>query len=225
VSDKAGGLPQEFMNSEARHELDLLEALSEDATITQRSLSAKLGIALGLTNIYLKRLARKGYVKCVNVRSNRLVYLLTPTGIAEKTRLTCEFMDYSLRLYRDVRQRLRLVLAPLVNQRGLRVAIYGTGEAAELAYLGLKEFGLDPVGVFADESGPAFFSIPVGSIRELSLCTLDAVIVATLENPVDVMLRLQEHGIPREKLLTLREPIAPAPFTATITSPSAEQDL
>ena len=85
----------------------LLEAVEQDSRVTQRSLATQLGIALGLTNIYLKRLVRKGYIKCVNVQSNRITYLITPRGIAEKARLTYEFMDYSLHLYGEVRQHLR----------------------------------------------------------------------------------------------------------------------
>ena len=98
------------MDIEARRHLRLLEAVEEDSRVTQRGLAAKLGIALGLTNIYLKRLVRKGYIKCVNVQSNRLSYLITPRGIAEKVRLTYEFMDYSLHLYGEVRQHLRGML-------------------------------------------------------------------------------------------------------------------
>src|SRR5438132_3372671 len=119
------------MDVESRRELTVLEAVEQDRHITQRNLAAKLGVALGLTNIYLKRLVRKGYVKCVNVQSNRLRYLLTPKGIAEKSRLTYEFMEYSLFLYGQVRGHLRKVLesAALGNRR--RIAVYGTGEAAE----------------------------------------------------------------------------------------------
>ncbi len=84
----------EAMRVEDHRNLQALEAIAEDSRITQRTLSSRLGIALGLTNIYLRRLVRKGYIKCVNVQSNRLRYLLTPKGIAEKTRLTYEFMQY-----------------------------------------------------------------------------------------------------------------------------------
>ena len=96
-----------IMDIEAHRDLKLLEAVEQDSRVTQRSLATKLGIALGLTNIYLKRLVRKGYIKCVNVQSNRITYLITPRGIAEKARLTYEFMDYSLHLYGEVRQHLR----------------------------------------------------------------------------------------------------------------------
>ena len=55
------------MDVESRRDLQLLEALEQQSTITQRTLATRLGIALGLTNLYLKRLIRKGYVKCVTV--------------------------------------------------------------------------------------------------------------------------------------------------------------
>src|SRR5512140_1844315 len=143
------------MDIEAHRDLKLLEAVAADARVTQRSLATKLGIALGLTNIYLKRLVRKGYIKCVNVQSNRITYLITPRGIAEKARLTYEFMDYSLHLYGEVRQHLRAALQECAAA-GRRVAIFGRGEAAELAYLSLKETGLEPVAIFDQDGGKDF---------------------------------------------------------------------
>jgi ribosomal protein S25 len=71
------------MDLEAHRDLKLLEAVHEDSHVTQRGLASKLGIALGLANIYLRRLMRKGYIKVANVQPNRLTYLITPRGIAE----------------------------------------------------------------------------------------------------------------------------------------------
>src|SRR6195256_4353583 len=136
------------MDIEAHRDLKLLEAVEADSRVTQRSLSTQLGIALGLTNIYLKRLVRKGYIKCVSVQSNRITYLITPRGITEKARLTYEFMDYSLHLYGEVRQHLREALAECAAA-DRRVAIYGRGEAAELAYLSLRGAGLEPGALLA----------------------------------------------------------------------------
>src|SRR5512138_1092060 len=153
------------MDIEAHRDLKLLEAVEQDSRITQRSLAGKLGIALGLTNIYLRRLVRKGYIKCVNVQSNRITYLITPRGIAEKARLTYEFMDYSLHLYGEVRQHLRAAMQDCAAA-GKRVAIYGSGEAAGLAYLSLKESGLDPVAVFDQTGGREFLGMPVQPIAD-----------------------------------------------------------
>jgi DNA-binding MarR family transcriptional regulator len=189
---------------EDRRNLQALAAIAEDAQITQRSLATKLGMALGLTNIYLKRLVRKGYVKCVNVQSNRLRYLLTPTGIAEKTRLTYEFMEYSLFLYRQVRQHLRSVLQSAVQENRKRIAIHGTGEAAELAYLSVAELGLELVAVFDGTDAGHFLGKPVRSIEEHRTVAFDLLVVATLERTEEVVSHLVELGIERDRLVTLR---------------------
>src|SRR5205085_11698392 len=109
---------------------------------------------------------------------NRLMYLVTPTGLAEKTRLTYEFMEYSLRLYRNARVRVRVVLEPLVRQQQLRVALYGSGEAAELAYICLKELGVEPVAIFNEGVEPRLFNIPARTMTEPDIIDFDLMIVA-----------------------------------------------
>ncbi|HEV2984321.1 MAG TPA: winged helix-turn-helix transcriptional regulator [Vicinamibacterales bacterium] len=196
------------LDIEAHRDLKLLEAVEQDSRVTQRSLAQQLGIALGLTNIYLKRLVRKGYIKCVNVQSNRIKYLITPRGIAEKARLTYEFLDYSLHLYGEVRQHLRSVLQECAAA-GRRVAIYGRGEAAELAYLSLKECGLEPVAIFDVESGPEFLGMQVRAVSEHDQVSYDLMIVATLERSDHQLASLVGDGVPREKLVPLRQELLP----------------
>jgi len=196
---------------EARRALRLLEAVAEDSAITQRGLASKLGMALGLANLYLKRLVHKGLITCVNVRSNRLLYLLTPKGISEKTRLTYEFMEYSLWLYKEARRHLHVALAPRIRSGAKRFAIYGTGEAAELAYLSLKEQGLDPVAIFTAEGGGTFLGMPIRALAECSLVAFDRLIVATLDHPDPLVKQLVRAGIPAAKLLTLKPTSSPLP--------------
>jgi DNA-binding Lrp family transcriptional regulator len=192
------------MDIEAHRDLKLLEAVERDSRVTQRSLATKLGIALGLTNIYLKRLVRKGYIKCVNVQSNRISYLITPRGIAEKARLTYEFMDYSLHLYGEVRQQLRRALQECAAS-DRRVAIFGRGEAAELAYLSLKECGLEPVAIFDVDGGHEFLGMPVRAICEHDQVIYDLMIVATLERSGQQLASLVTGGVPPGKLFPLRQ--------------------
>ena len=198
------------MDIEAHRDLKLLEAVEQDSRVTQRSLATKLGIALGLTNIYLKRLVRKGYIKCVNVQSNRISYLITPRGIAEKARLTYEFMDYSLHLYGEVRQHLRRSSQECAAA-DRRVAIYGRGEAAELAYLSLKEFGLEPVAIFDESNGREFLGMPVRPVAEHEQVAYDLMIVATLERSGAALAALIRLGIPKDKLFPLRQRSTHAP--------------
>src|ERR1044072_2908662 len=197
------------MDVEAHRDLRLLEAVHEDSRVTQRGLASKLGIALGLANIYLKRMIHKGYIKCVNVQPNRISYLITPRGIAQKARLTYEFMDYSLHLYGEVRQHLRGVLQECAAAHR-RVAIYGRGEAAELAYLSLKEFGLEPVAIFDGESGREWvLGMPVRPISEHREVGFDLMISATLERSSDHVAALVRDGIPADKQFPLRRELLP----------------
>jgi DNA-binding MarR family transcriptional regulator len=190
-------------------DLRLLTAIEEGTPLTQRVLAERLGVALGLANLCLKRLARKGYIKVVHFNERpaarkRLRYLLTPKGLAEKSRLTYEHMVYSLHLYRRTRQTLRESLGGLVAQGTKRVALYGTGDAAELAYLTLKECGLEPVGVYAMWPDGRFLGFPVQSVATLDTRAVDAVVVATFDPPEPHVVELQRRGVPRAKCVTLR---------------------
>src|SRR2546425_12016586 len=122
------------MDLQGKRDLQLLSEVERDAGVTQRSPAKKLGVALGLTNLYLRRLARKGYIKITTIPLHRIKYLLSPRGMAEKSRLTYLYMQYSLSYYRDMRQRLKVVLTGLASAGAKRVVICGTGELAELAY-------------------------------------------------------------------------------------------
>jgi DNA-binding MarR family transcriptional regulator len=195
---------RDALDVEDRRNLQALEAIAEDSHITQRSLADQLGMALGLTNLYLKRLVRKGYVKCVNLQSNRLRYLLTPNGIAEKARLTYEFMEHSLFLYGQVRQHLRDVLKSAIRENRKRVAIHGTGEAAELAYLSVVELGLELVAVFDETDRDPFLGQPVRPIDQHRSVSFDLLVVASLERSEQAVTHLLNLGIERDRLVTLR---------------------
>lgn len=195
------------MDLESRRDLQLLETLERESTITQRTLATRLGIALGLTNLYLKRLIRKGYVKCVTVSPNRLVYSLTPRGVARKARLTYEFMKYSLDFYRDARQHLRRSLA-VAAARQNRVAMYGTGDAAELVFLLLRDMGLELVAVFGEAEGQ-FLGFPVRPIRDHELVGYDVLIVSVLERPAALRKHLKEAGVAADKIVMLDPSLTP----------------
>src|SRR4249919_492749 len=139
------------MDLQGQRDLLLLSELDRNGGATQRTLATKLGVALGLTNLYLKRLARKGSIKITTIPRNRIRYLLTPQGLAEKSRLTYLYMQYSLSYYRDVRGRLKDALLSASRSGVKRLVIYGTGELAELAYLSLREMNLALVGFVDDE--------------------------------------------------------------------------
>ena len=191
------------MNSQGQRDLLLLSEVARDGAITQRSLSTKLGVALGLTNLYLKRLARKGYIKITTIPSHRVRYLLTPQGFAEKSRLTYLYMQYSLSHYREMRARLRAILAQAEHNRVKRVVIYGTGELAEMAYLSLREMHMVLVGFVDDGQQESFLSYPVRRPEVLTEWEFDAVLVTDIDRGAQHRAILEQQCVIAEKIVVL----------------------
>ena len=191
------------MDLQGQRDLLLLNELDRDGGATQRTLSVKLGVALGLTNLYLKRLARKGYIKITTIPRNRIRYLLTPQGFTEKSRLTYLYMQYSLSYYRDMRTRLKEMMSTFDGSHGQRVVIYGTTELAELACLSLRDMNIDCVGFIDGNSRESFLSCPVSSPEKVSRWQFDRVLITDLEHAAACEEQLVRSGVPREKVLRL----------------------
>ncbi len=191
------------MDLQGQRDLLLLNELDRNGGATQRTLATKLGVALGLTNLYLKRLARKGCIKITTIPRNRIRYLLTPQGLAEKSRLTYQYMQYSLSYYRDMRGRLKDMLLPFKGTNGQRVVIYGTNELAELAYLSLREMNIECVGFIDGNSRESFLSHPVASPDGINGWQFDRVLITDLDHAAACEEQLVQSGVPREKVIKL----------------------
>jgi len=191
------------MNLQGQRDLLLLTEVERDSAVTQRSLATKLGVALGLTNLYLKRLARKGYIKITTIPSHRVRYLLTPQGFAEKSRLTYLYMEYSLSHYREMRARLREALSHAAKNGTKRVVIYGIGELAEMAYLSLREMHMTLVGFVDDNQQEAFLSYPVWPPEALSEWEFDGVLLADIGRTARHREILGQYHVPDAKILAL----------------------
>lgn len=163
-------------------ELRLLSEVLEDPEASQRVLSNRVGIALGLTNLLLKKLAQRGYIKVANAGWKRRIYSLTPDGFTRILRLTVRYVAKSLESYREVRVTLRKEIATLALNSESSVAIYGSGDFAELVYLGLREIGIEEITIYDSKSrlGETFLGLPIRDSESLELGDYDRVIIASL---------------------------------------------
>ena len=138
------------MNTKQREEaltLELLAAIEQRDNVTQRHLASRMGVALGLTNSYLKRCVRKGLVKVQQAPANRYLYYLTPKGFAEKSRLTGEYLSYSFSFYRRASRSCAEALDRCIEAGHLRIGLYGASDLGEIAALQAMERRLDIVCV------------------------------------------------------------------------------
>ena len=176
--------------------LQILNELAIDDTITQRDLSSRLGIALGLANSYLKNLIAKGYVTVRAIPRRRYAYFLTPKGFAEKSRLTFDLLQDYTRIYREARSNLKSLFAEL-QATGVKTVVFaGADEVAEIAYLTLQETGLQLKGVLDDElAGKNFFGITVGTVADVRDMQYDRIVVASYLKRGKIRQGLQEQMI------------------------------
>ncbi|OGO10282.1 MAG: hypothetical protein A2Z66_08425 [Chloroflexi bacterium RBG_13_66_10] len=124
------------------HDLGLLEEIERDPDTTQANLATRLGVAVGTVNWHLRRLIAKGYVKAKRAERKKLRYILTPEGISLRARLTVQYVERSMALYRQAREDARKELTR-AREKGYRaVHIRGDGDIADVCRLTCLELGM-----------------------------------------------------------------------------------
>ena len=98
------------MNDDQDH-FNVLRKIQNKPNSTQRELAYELGFSLGKLNYCLKALKQKGLVKISNFKKSKkkinYIYILTPQGISEKTRLTINFMKVKMQEYDELKQEIK----------------------------------------------------------------------------------------------------------------------
>ena len=89
---------------------NLLRKISKKPDLSQRKLALELGFSLGKLNYCLKALKNKGLVKIKNFKKNpnkiNYIYILTPSGIEQKTKLTINFMQKKMKEYQELKNEI-----------------------------------------------------------------------------------------------------------------------
>ena len=138
----------------ADRDLILLEQIERNPDVTQASLADQLGVAVGTVNWHIKRLISKGYVKVKRAQRRKLLYIITPEGLAFRARLTVHYIETSMRLYRNTRQRVRELLSEAKTAGHNQVHINGDGDIADICRLTCLEQGIQVIELDSKPSKP-----------------------------------------------------------------------
>ena len=122
-----------------------MEALAQESEVKQAELASRLNLAVGTVNWLLKRLSSKGYIKTKRISKWQWRYILTPRGFAEKSRLTKRYVQISMQLYSDTRQRAKELLSQVRENGYTSIYIDQTkdNELLDVCRLTCLEHGLD----------------------------------------------------------------------------------
>lgn len=189
------------MEKEDLHILRLIGEIERDGTSSQRELSRRLNISVGLVNTFLKRLVAKGYFKVRTMPRNRVKYFLTPKGVARKSRLTVEYLHYSLNFYKDIKNLLLNKFSEMEKKHFNSILFLGAGEVADLAYLYLQLTGIRLAGIVDNRRcGDNFFGFKVEDLDGVNRLEWDAVLLTRLDEAQDDREYLIENGINPERI-------------------------
>ena len=162
-----------FKPSEDLRDLRLLEELEKNPIVSQRELSHRFGIALGVTNACLRRMARKGWIRIRDLNPRRIGYYLTPKGMLEKTRLTIHLISFRVQHYSELKKVIANRLLQMQRDGMQRIVFYGVSDEMEVAYITLQGVNLKLVGIVEDDDKVTTRIIfgyeiePVSQVQEL----------------------------------------------------------
>jgi len=189
--------PDEFYKpGEPLRDLWFLRELEQKPNVSQRELSHKLDIALGVTNACLKKMIRRGWVKIKKIPPRRIGYYLTSHGFAEKSKLTYRFLSNTIHQYAAAKKDISERLLALQQAGAKRIALYGVSDEMEIAYISLSGVNLELVGIVDDDpikQKAKFFDFVIKDPEELLRWKPDGVLITFASARKKIRERLENH--------------------------------
>lgn len=185
LSQRAAPLQQETDRggAEGRHIAGLLAFVERESHVSQRALAGELGVALGLVNTYIKRCVKKGLIKVQQVPSRRYAYFLTPSGFAEKSRLTAEYLSWSLSFFRQARTQCSALFERAHENGWKSAALCGGSDLTEIAILCAAERGVGIVAIVdVGMRKTSLFGIPVVATLDMISARPDFIVVTGIHD-------------------------------------------
>ncbi|MFB3883673.1 MAG: winged helix-turn-helix transcriptional regulator [Thermodesulfobacteriota bacterium] len=173
-----------FKPSEEMRDLQFLEEIEQNPKISQRELSHKFGIALGVTNACIHRMVRRGLIRLKGFPPRRIVYYLTPKGFARKSKLMLHSFANNIHHYAEMKKVISRRLLEMQENGVKRVVFFGVGDEMEVAYITLQGLEMKLVGIGDREKniGKKFFGYKVIGLREVSHLNPDGILIFSNRN-------------------------------------------
>jgi DNA-binding MarR family transcriptional regulator len=177
-------------------ELNLLQELEKNPVISQRELSSRFGIALGVTNACIKRMVRRGWIRITALNQRRIEYYLTPKGFAEKSKLTVHLISWTVQHYATLKDLIGKKLLEMQSEGVERVVFYGLCDEMEIAYISLQGVNVKLVGIVEDDEkckSQIIFGFELEPVSRVQDLEPDCILITTLA----------ENGLKRQRLKSI----------------------
>ncbi|NLB61246.1 MAG: winged helix-turn-helix transcriptional regulator [Clostridiaceae bacterium] len=169
----------------------LLQAIDQDGDVSQRELSSRTGLSLGSVNLLLQKMIHEGLIKMKSIPTNRVVYMLTPRGMAEKAHKTVHYIQRHYQMIESTKQMI-------VTQ------LYAYHERYAIIYLCLPGNELDDlieqaVSEYRSEHPNLQLHLVV-DVKEMQSEQLDSIVLTIPTDANVVQQTAGRHSIPQASL-------------------------
>lgn len=193
------------MESNDIRTLKILEKVDEEYPQSQRALARELNISVGLVNSFIKRLVMKGYVKIATTPTSRMRYILTPTGLSEKTRLTYSYIQYSYQFYKQARKQINHLFRELESLNVRHVVFFGATDLAEIAYLSLQDSTIGLTAIVDDRNTrKKMVGHAVKPITQLGQISCERILITDDRGRDEIQQKILSCKIPLGKIVWLK---------------------
>jgi len=192
-----------FRPPQEMRELSLLQELEKNPIVSQRELSNKFGIALGVTNACLKRMVRRGWIRIKEIDRRKVGYYITQKGLSEKTKLTIRFLSYIFKYYTELKSIFEHKFLEMEKRGIRRVVFYGVSDEMEIAYITIQGTNIELAGIVEDKENwrpTKIFGYELKKLDEIMEMTPDAVFITSFRETIEPELEWLKYLIGPKKI-------------------------
>jgi DNA-binding MarR family transcriptional regulator len=194
-----------FRPPQEMRELSLLQELEKNPVVSQRELSNKFGIALGVTNACLKKMVGRGWIRTKEIDRRKVGYYVTQKGLSEKTKLRIHFLSYTFKHYTELKSVFEYKFLEMERQGIRRVVFYGISDGMEVAYITIQRTNIALVGIVEDEENwrpGKIFGFELKKLDEIMEMAPDAVFITSFLGTMEPKLQFLKSLIGPKKILS-----------------------
>lgn len=180
-------------------EFELINIIGAELGANQRDLSKQLDISLGMTNLLVRRLVSKGYIRIRQLNQKKTQYILTPKGFTEKSQKSINYTLKTIRSIGLIRNQLNIIIQRLYAQGERRFLILGSSDLVELVEMSLNQ------PQWAGVSFSRIEEIPQNPQGMVLICREEVKVEQGLSsrcvNMIEELAKQQCNGVNEEKIL------------------------
>ncbi len=175
----------------------ILKTIEGDSSVSQRMLSSQMELNVASVNFALKNLVKKGFVTMVGENPRRTKYYITPEGLKEKTHLAYKFFGHNIHFYKEIRKDIEARIAKAIKGKETDLAIYGTNELSEIAYMVISKLSYNFQGFFLEGSKITNEKILGFNVQDIKLLKRDhkCLLLLAEEFPADKLIDIEAKTV------------------------------